>query len=150
MLLNQISRTLDTLGTPTPNILICGDFNLPPAMWTNGTCSPGATREEQIMVQDLFHLAMDHLLIRLVDCQHTELETHLTYCSATMQNFFTVTLHLRWLCLTISCWTSHLRTETLYLNTAVEVIRKMKVCIAPLGTSIPSENGLTVMLWMKA
>ena len=68
VLLNHISRTLDTLGTPTPDILICGDFNLPHAVWTNGTCSPGATREEQTMVQDLFHLAMEHSLIQLVDC----------------------------------------------------------------------------------
>ena len=70
----------------------------------------------------------------LLTAQHTELETHLTYCSATMQNFFTVTLHLRQLCLTISCWTSQLGTKILYLNTAVEIIRKRKVGRTHSGT----------------
>ena len=38
-LLNELSVEFSNLPSPTPDVLLCGDFNLPHAVWSNGTCS---------------------------------------------------------------------------------------------------------------
>ena len=41
------------LPKPTPDIILCGDFNLPYAVWPEGSIKSGASKDEQIMINDL-------------------------------------------------------------------------------------------------
>ena len=41
------------LPKPTPDIIMCGDFNLPHAIWPEGSLKAGASTDEQIMINDL-------------------------------------------------------------------------------------------------
>ena len=65
--LNEIHSVLNNLPSPIPDVLLCGDFNLPHALWTNGTCASGATKDEQCMIQDLYALANEHFTTQLID-----------------------------------------------------------------------------------
>ena len=65
--LNELNSVLNNLPSPTPDVVVCGDFNLPHACWTSGTCRPGATKEEQIMFQDLFGLANEQFLMQTIE-----------------------------------------------------------------------------------
>ena len=66
-LLNELSVAFSNLPSPTPDVLLCEDFNLPHAVWSNGTCSTGATRDEQCMVRDLYSLANEHFMTQVID-----------------------------------------------------------------------------------
>ena len=66
-LLNELNAAISNLPSPTPDVLLCGDFNLPHAVWSNGTCSTGATRDEQCMVGDLYSLANEHFMMQVID-----------------------------------------------------------------------------------
>ncbi|HAO14984.1 MAG TPA: hypothetical protein DDE71_05440, partial [Tenacibaculum sp.] len=41
------------LPNPTPDIIMCGDFNLPHAVWPMGEIKSGASTDEQTMIKDL-------------------------------------------------------------------------------------------------
>ena len=43
--LDELKKLLVSLPTPTPDILLMGDFNLPHADWLTGECSSGADKE---------------------------------------------------------------------------------------------------------
>lgn len=48
--IRSISELLQNLPPPTPDILVCGDFNFPFIQWPEGTITappPGGTQEEQ-------------------------------------------------------------------------------------------------------
>ena len=62
--LNDLNRFLSSLPTPTPDILMAGDYNLPHADWLTGECNPGACRDEQKMVKDLHELTLEHFLVQ--------------------------------------------------------------------------------------
>ena len=64
--LSELDQALKDLPTPSPDILLCGDFNLPHAIWSDETCS-GATSDERIMIEDLKKLVNEHLLIQKID-----------------------------------------------------------------------------------
>ena len=67
MYLEELKRTLRALPTPTPDIVLMGDYNLPHADWLTGECSPGACRDEQNIVKSLYDLALEHFLTQEVD-----------------------------------------------------------------------------------
>ena len=66
--LDELKKLLVSLPTPTPDILLMGDFNLPHADWLTGECSSGADKEEQMMVKCLYELSLEHFLIQNLDC----------------------------------------------------------------------------------
>ena len=64
--LNRIRDLLSTLSDPVPDILLCGDFNLPHAVWPEGAIRTGASQEERIMIGDLVDIAQEFFLFQLI------------------------------------------------------------------------------------
>ena len=64
----QLKKFLKSLPTPTPDIIMKGDYNLPRADWITGECKPGASADEQEMVKALYELALEHFLLQQYDC----------------------------------------------------------------------------------
>ena len=64
--LEEMSRCLSSLQTPYPEIIMCGDFNLPHADWTNGSVLPGASSDERSMIEKLFEFCEEHFLFQLI------------------------------------------------------------------------------------
>ena len=64
--LKAIEDCLQGLTTPTPDLIICGDFNLPNADWNRGECKPGSdrVREEDKMVRALYELTLNNFLVQ--------------------------------------------------------------------------------------
>ena len=64
-----IRDSINSLTTPTPDIIICGDFNLPNADWSQGVCKAGSNRvkEEEKMVRALHSLTIDHFLLQQIE-----------------------------------------------------------------------------------
>ena len=62
--LRKIESALESLSSPSPDVILCGDFNLPHVLWPEGTVKPGATKEERIMAQDLLSLVNEHYLFQ--------------------------------------------------------------------------------------
>ena len=69
--LNQLNKCLKSLPSPTPDILLMGDYNLPHANWLTGECSPGASKDEKKMAKDLSELSLENFLV-----QQVEVPTH--------------------------------------------------------------------------
>ena len=67
----KLTEVLSTTSNPMPEVLVCGDFNLPHAIWPEGTAGLRSTRDEQTMLRDLTDVANEWFLI-----QHIELPTH--------------------------------------------------------------------------
>ena len=65
--LTALKKLLTELQSPTPDIVLMGDYNLPHANWMNGECLPGATSDEQTMVKNLYELTLEHFLINQID-----------------------------------------------------------------------------------
>ena len=61
----KITEVVSTLPTPTPNIVLAGDFNLPHASWPSGTPKQGASRAEKAMIQSLTALSEQHFLTQI-------------------------------------------------------------------------------------
>ena len=61
-----LSKYLMELPSPTPDLIICDDLNLPHADWENGKCQPGATKDEQQMVQELHTLTTENFMVQYV------------------------------------------------------------------------------------
>ena len=69
--LEEIKKALAGLPSPSPDIVLCGDFNLSHIQWATGTLRPGATTDEQNMVKNLQDLTEEHFLF-----QHIHKATH--------------------------------------------------------------------------
>ena len=65
--LNMIKETLSIHTEPMPNIILTGDFNLPHAIWPEGSAGPGASKDEQKMISDLMDLAEEFFLHQLIN-----------------------------------------------------------------------------------
>ena len=67
--LEAIKNSINDLPTPTPDIIISGDFNLPNADWSQGVCKAGSNRvkEEEKMVSALHNLATDNFLLQQIE-----------------------------------------------------------------------------------
>ena len=76
-LIKALDEHMSALSTPTPTIILQGDFNLPHADWDSGeaqktTSDPDEEEkkkisEEKKMIRDLHELALSHFLVQLVD-----------------------------------------------------------------------------------
>lgn len=64
--LREIKSALSNLPSPTPEIILCGDFNLPNVTWPEGTVKTGASRDEQAMVHDLKEVTDEHFLFQQI------------------------------------------------------------------------------------
>ena len=64
--LKEISNTLSKLQAPHPEVIMCGDFNLPHLDWPSGTLRPGACKDEKTMVQLLEDLSNDQFLFQQI------------------------------------------------------------------------------------
>lgn len=65
--MTKIRTLLSNLDTPSPDVILCGDFNLPHANW-HGTCTkPGASTDEKKIIDILASLASDFFLTQCVD-----------------------------------------------------------------------------------
>ena len=64
--LNRIHDLLSTLSEPVPDILLCGKFNLPHAVWPEGAIRTRASQEKRIMIGDLVDIAQEFFLFQLI------------------------------------------------------------------------------------
>ena len=65
-LLEQLTHEISSLPTPTPSILIAGDFNLPHTMWPAGLPTSGAGPDERRMLELLSDFCSQHFLTQIV------------------------------------------------------------------------------------
>ena len=64
--LRELRSALNSLPSPTPDVIMCGSFNLPHVSWPGGTPCTGASREEKTMAQDLSELMEEHFLFQQI------------------------------------------------------------------------------------
>ena len=64
--LREIKSTLTSLPCPTPDVILCGDFNLPHVSWPEGTPRTGASKDEKTMIQELSELVNEHFLFQQI------------------------------------------------------------------------------------
>ena len=63
---------MTNLPTQTPDIVLCGNFNLLHLTWPEGTLRPGSSRDEQIMAKDLKDLTHEHLFQKITGPTHRQ------------------------------------------------------------------------------
>ena len=64
--IEKLMKSLSNLPDPSPNIFICGDFNLPHASWLDDSILAGCSKSEQIMIEKLKKLQNEHFLDQYV------------------------------------------------------------------------------------
>lgn len=69
--LQKLTAVIEKLPSPTPNIILAGDFNLPKTNWPQGTAKSGATPDERDMIELLSKFTTQHFL-----SQHILEQTH--------------------------------------------------------------------------
>ena len=65
--LSELREHLASLPTPTPDIMVQGDFNLPHANWETGECVSGASKDEKKMVRAFYELSLENFLVQQVE-----------------------------------------------------------------------------------
>ena len=65
--LTELKKFFKSLPSPTPDIIMMGDFNFPHADWVSGQCRSGASIDEQQMVAALYELTIEHFLVQQFD-----------------------------------------------------------------------------------
>ena len=63
--ISRFSAELTALPSPTPNIILAGDLNLPHASWPTPMPGQGATPDERNMLQALSALTEEHFLVQI-------------------------------------------------------------------------------------
>ena len=69
--LGEIRKALEALESPTPDIVFCGDFNLPHVKWPEATPTQKTRKEVKTMLEDLEEVAAEYFLL-----QHVTKPTH--------------------------------------------------------------------------
>ena len=64
--LSILKETLEKFQSPTPDVILCGDFNLPHANWMLGKTSAGSSKDEQTMLTDMMDLSNEFFLTQLI------------------------------------------------------------------------------------
>ena len=77
--LDKLQLCLDNLGTPTPNIILGGDFNLPHTQWPHCTPTPGCPREEREMIATL-NVFSNHFCMMQIVTESTHKDGNLLDC----------------------------------------------------------------------
>ena len=65
--ITALNSYLDSISAPPPDIILCGDLNLPHADWSTGLCRSGASTDEKVMVEALHTLICNHFMTQLID-----------------------------------------------------------------------------------
>ena len=70
--ITKLNEHISSLPTPTPDVIIQGDLNLPHAEWDTGECRPGpdgrsVPKDEKNMVKALYDLTLTHFLVQQVE-----------------------------------------------------------------------------------
>ena len=60
--MDKLLASLSSLPDPSPNIFLCGDFNLPHANWSDNSISNGRTTSEQTMIEKMKQIQNEHFL----------------------------------------------------------------------------------------
>ena len=60
--LQKLTEVIGKLPSPTPDIMLAGDFNLPKTNWPEGTSKSGASSDEQEMLKILADFTNQHFL----------------------------------------------------------------------------------------
>ena len=60
--LDKLHEAFTELPNPSPDIIMCGDFNLPHAVWPVGSIKQGASSDQQTMIQDLLNFTNEFYL----------------------------------------------------------------------------------------
>ena len=63
----ELAMVLNSLPTPTPDIVIGGDLNLPHIEWPSFNAAAGASSDERSMISTLADLCSNHFLSQVVD-----------------------------------------------------------------------------------
>lgn len=72
-MLSSLKVVLDSLPAPSPDVVICGDFNLPRADWKNNVTRSGASLEEQQMFYSMLNLSNEWFLSQKI-CEPTHVK----------------------------------------------------------------------------
>ena len=65
--LDKIENSLKSIQAPYPEVVLCGDFNLPHMDWKNSAQRPGGTKAEKCMMQQLEELMSEFFLFQLIE-----------------------------------------------------------------------------------
>ena len=65
--LEEIKQVISIYADPMPDILLCGDFNLPHATWPDGLAGPGSSADERIMLRALMDIAGEFFLQQVIE-----------------------------------------------------------------------------------
>ena len=66
--LNELDRFIDGFGSPTPNLIVLGDFNFPGMNWTTGEMQRGSRAEgETLQAARLVAFVEQHCLVQYVE-----------------------------------------------------------------------------------
>lgn len=65
--LDKLSQCLIDLGTPTPDIIMGGDFNLPHTQWPHCSSRSGCPRAEKEMIETLKNFSNQFCMMQIVD-----------------------------------------------------------------------------------
>ena len=63
--ISKLNAELNALPSPTPNIILAGDLNLPHASWPTADPGQGASPDERNMLQTLSTLIEQHFLVQI-------------------------------------------------------------------------------------
>ena len=64
--LDAVRSVLDELPNPIPELIMCGDFNLPHALWDRKLISSGATPDEKRMIELTQNFADEYFMSQLI------------------------------------------------------------------------------------
>ena len=70
--IDKLKASLSSLPSPCPNVIFCGDFNIPHSTWPSCTPVTGASTDEKTMLESLSVLKNEHFLN-----QHIDKPTHI-------------------------------------------------------------------------
>ena len=64
--IDKLKTSLSALPNPSPNVILCGDFNIPHSSWPEGSVTPGASSSEKEMLESLTALSNEHFLTQFI------------------------------------------------------------------------------------
>ena len=64
--IDKLKTSLSSLPSPSPNVIFCGDFNIPHSSWPLGSATTGASVMEKEMLESISALSNDHFLNQFI------------------------------------------------------------------------------------
>lgn len=65
--INKLEDHMSSLPTPSPTVMLLGDFNLPHANWDSGEPETHCPPDHKKMIKDLYELSLNHFLVQQLD-----------------------------------------------------------------------------------